>query len=129
MISKSPISKKSVSFNERVRSRPFLHINDYSDEELHATWLNADDMQSIRREIRCTVEMMRWGDTFDENEYSRSGLEHRTSDGSRIRRENQSAAVNAVLDEQDRQFEGNYLDEQELADIYADCVYSSQVIA
>jgi beta-lactamase class A len=73
--------------------------------------------------------MMRLGGTFDENEYSRSGLEHRTSDGIRIRRENKSAAVNAVLDEQDRQVAGNFLDEQELANIYTDCVYSSQVIA
>jgi hypothetical protein len=110
MVCQSPISTKSVSFNGKVRARNALHINDYLEEERQATWLNATDIERIRRETRDTVEMMKWGVTVDEKEYSRGGLEYRTNDTIHIRRKNRCAAVQAVLNEQYRQGAAHFLD-------------------
>jgi hypothetical protein len=130
MVCQSPIStKKSVSFHEKVRARVSLHINDYSAEEIQATWLNAADMQRIRREMRYTVQMMKFGSSFDENEYSIRGLEHGTSEGSQSRRKNRSEAVKAVLNEQYRQVAGDSIDEQDLAKVYKVCASPCQIAA
>jgi hypothetical protein len=129
MVFQSPISTKSVSFNGTVRARNALHINDYSEEERQATWLNAADIQRIRRETRDTVEMMKWGFAVDEKNYSRGGLEYRTSDAIHFRRKNRSAAVKAVLNEQYRQGAGRFLDEQELAKVYKVCASPCQITA
>jgi hypothetical protein len=130
MVCHSPISQKSVSFSGTVRVKAALHINNYSEEEIQATWLDAADKQRIRREIRYTVEIINRGGTIDENECSRRGLEYCTSEGIQIRQKNGSAAVvNAVLDEQYEQEVEDFLDEEELANIYVDCGYRCQVIA
>jgi hypothetical protein len=118
MVCQSPILKKSVSFSGKVRGRAALHINDYSEEEIQASWLNNADMRRIRGEIRCTVEMMNRGGTINEDEYCRRGLEYRTSEGIQIRSDNRSVAANAVLNEQHRQEAGHFLDEEELAHAY-----------
>jgi hypothetical protein len=130
MVCQSPIStKKSVSFHENVRVKAALHVNDYSEEEIQATWLNAADMQRIRREIRCTVQLMQWGSSFEEIEYSRRGLEYGTRESGRIRRQNRSEAAKAVLNEQHRQKAGHFVDEQELANVYKVCATSCQITA
>jgi hypothetical protein len=129
MVCQSPISKKSVCFDAKVRVRAALHIDAYSEEEIRATWLNAADMHRIRGEIRYTVEMMNRGGTIDENEYSKRGLEYRTSAGIQIRREHRSAAVRAVLNEQYEQEVECFLDEKELSKVYKECVYRCQVTA
>jgi hypothetical protein len=131
MVCQSPISKKKrVSFNENVRARNALHINDYSEEERHATWLNAADMKRIRREIRYTVQMMIMGGTIGgQDEYSRRGLEYMLCEAFQIRCDNRSAAVRAVLNEQYRQDAGHFLDEQELANVYKVCATPCQITA
>jgi hypothetical protein len=120
MVCQSPISrKKSVSFNEVVRARNTLHINDYSEEEKQAAWLDGADMKRIRREIRYTVQRMIWGGTIGQDECSRCGLEYMLcGEGFQIRRDNRSAAVRAVLNEQYMQDAEHFLDEQELANVY-----------
>jgi hypothetical protein len=118
MVCQSPILKKSVSFSGKVRGRAALHINDYSEEEIQASWLNAADMRRIRGEIRYTIAMMNRGGTIDEDKYSRRGLEYRTNEGMLIRSDNRSVAANAVLNEQHRQEAGHFLDEEELARVY-----------
>jgi hypothetical protein len=125
----STISKKSVFFSETVRVRAALYINDYSKEEVQATWLNAADVHRIRRENRFTVEMMNRGGTISEHEYSRRGLENMTWEGTQIRRENRSAAVKAVLNGQYGQEGGHCLDEEELAKLYKGCTSQCQIAA
>ena len=122
-------TKKCVTFHEKIRARDVLHINDYSEEETQATWLNAADRQRIRREIRYTVQTMNLGCSFDESEYSRRGLEYGTSERIRIRRRNRSEAVKAVLNEQYKQKRRHFVDEHEIAKVYKVCATPCQITA
>ena len=130
MVCQSSIStKKSVSFQGHVSSRAALHINDYSEEEKQATWLNAADMQRIHGDIRYTIEMMNGGGTVDEDEWSIGGLEYKTHKGTQIRCATRSASIRAVLNEQYRQEAGHFLDEEELAKVYTGCTSRCQITA
>jgi hypothetical protein len=125
------IATKSVTFCGEVRVKYALHIDDYSDDEINATWFDDAGMQRIRKERRDTIEMMRKGAEIDEVEYSGRGLEYQVAaEGACLRRQNRIAAVYAVLDEQDMQRrKGAVVDAEMLALEYGDYTSPSQLAA
>ena len=120
---------KSVSFDYQVRVRKALHINDFSEQEIQATWLSRDDLMRIRQEIDFTVDLIEKGADIDEETYSRRGLEFRTRLGAHMRLENKECARDAVLSEQEFQKDEGYSDDEELATVYSETSYRCQVAA
>ena len=115
----SPKPKKSVSFHSIVRASKVLHINNYTDEEIEATWYSDSDYAMMKADNRYTAQLFVSGMVQgDDDQYCRRGLESYTPDGSRRRKSNRAAATAAVLDEQDEQFDEGVFEPEYIAQVY-----------
>ena len=122
---------RTVSFSPDVHVKRTLHINNYSDDEITATWFNETDFQRIHQEISVTVQMMERSEPIDHNKYCSRGLEFRTRVGAHQRLQNKVDARDAVLTEQDLQWNEDIDDPEMLADVYRDisrcCIVSAHM--
>jgi hypothetical protein len=110
---------RRVHFKTMVSVRPILHVDDMSEERIHAIWLNEKDMEDIRNSLSETLKLMSVREPKIDNEsHFYRGLEIRTRKGERERAMNKSNALNAVLDEQDRQRSMGIHNEKLLGQIY-----------
>jgi hypothetical protein len=96
--------KQSVKFNERVRSREALHINDYTEEEIQATWYSFEEILAIRKACVQTAMLVKLsGQNILENAwFSSRGIESMLNKN--VVRQRRVDAWNAILGEQQRQF-------------------------
>jgi hypothetical protein len=121
--------KKKVSFAGSARVKLAIHINDYTDDEIQATWYNHDEICAIHDEINVTVQRVSCGKPLNKKQFSFRGLEFVTSELAQQRSHNKAVARNAVLQEQKTQFySGNYSEER-LAQVYQACNFHSQLVA
>jgi hypothetical protein len=122
-----PVRKK-VYFSHKIRIKPTLHIRDYTQEEIEATWFSKTDFENIKADMRFALGLLRAGildqDTIS---YCRRGLECRTKEGVRKRMFNKASTRNAVLDEQDRQWDIFVTDSEAIAKVYVAASHLSQV--
>jgi hypothetical protein len=112
----APKPKRTISFGKSVMVRQTLHINSYSDDEIQACWFGDDDLQAIKKDVRYDISMLT--DGLDNEKYCRRGLEMHFRKGGRRRQQNKSAAIKAVLDEQELQWENDVYDPEYLATVY-----------
>ena len=112
------MSARSVSFSPDVLVKRTLHINNYSDDEIEATWFGDIDFDRIRKEIAYTVDLMETLKVVDENKYSTRGLEFRTTKGAQHRLRNKLESRNAILDEQDFQWRSGVNSPETLSEVY-----------
>ena len=128
--SSSEQSKKSVTFCEAVKVRDTIHINDYSPEEVNAAWYSKAEINSIKENIRTSLNQMALG-LFDINDdmYCPVGLEHFTKQGSQRRKRNRSEAYMAVFQEQEGQVDYGIVDEEAISLLYTCCSRHCQTIA
>ena len=127
---------RNTRFDPRVRFYLHLHLNDYTDEELDASFLKEEDLARIHRDVSESITRMRSNDHQDqpqENEdymynegggeeaqqqYCPRGLEHVSTPTSMAAlRTARLRHIAAVLDEQDRQFLREETDEDRLAQV------------
>jgi hypothetical protein len=105
---------------------------DLSEEELAAIWYSRDEFRAIKKMLIPTVKKMAKGIPLDDDEDSR-GLEHKTPHGSRKRQGDRFLSMDAVLQEQDQQWEQNRRDPDFLARVYsqssAHCLMQSHLVA
>ena len=113
---------KSVSFSEDIAVGEVLALNDYSMDERLNTWYSKADIRSWKTQCKA---MMRDGIPID----CERGLENRSSDGSRRKRQNKRAARRAVFQEQSEQREEGIYDPEAIADAYFDANEPCQVVA
>eukprot|EP00538_Stauroneis_constricta_P009245 CAMPEP_0119557398 /NCGR_PEP_ID=MMETSP1352-20130426/9080_1 /TAXON_ID=265584 /ORGANISM="Stauroneis constricta, Strain CCMP1120" /LENGTH=195 /DNA_ID=CAMNT_0007604499 /DNA_START=147 /DNA_END=734 /DNA_ORIENTATION=- len=120
----SPHTKSSrhVTFNLIPTIHPIHHINDLSDDDIHNMWLSCDEMLHIKKNYTAIVRLMmnqreQFVDDWKNGICSR-GLECRTRDASKRRKRNKAAAIHAVLDEQDIQYDDGICDPQFISDVY-----------
>merc|ERR1712078_607703 len=76
--------------------------NDYTDEEIRSTWYNDREMDNIVSEC---VEKISSSKRPESPSNCLRGLECRTKEGQRRRASTRFCAIDAVLDEQDIQWE------------------------
>eukprot|EP00339_Tiarina_fusa_P018774 CAMPEP_0117022308 /NCGR_PEP_ID=MMETSP0472-20121206/16777_1 /TAXON_ID=693140 ORGANISM="Tiarina fusus, Strain LIS" /NCGR_SAMPLE_ID=MMETSP0472 /ASSEMBLY_ACC=CAM_ASM_000603 /LENGTH=190 /DNA_ID=CAMNT_0004728125 /DNA_START=52 /DNA_END=624 /DNA_ORIENTATION=- len=127
--SSSPASR-SVSFNVDVRCIRALHINNYTDEEITDTWFTKTEYKQMKREIKLTVGMMDKKSRFAEGiNFSSRGLEDKTADMIVQKVEHRFLALDAVLDEQDRQREAGICDAEALRLVYTEYSFVSHMSA
>jgi hypothetical protein len=114
--------RRVVVFKDTVSVRPILHVKDMSEDSIHAVWYTKKDFEAMKKSFASTVKLMTThGDNFshvDKDEHCSRGLEYRTREGATLRRENKWNALNAVLDEQDRQQENGLFNETLLCQVY-----------
>ena len=93
----------SVTFQPTVEIHKALHINNMSDEEILSAWYSHDELQRIHSECVVTVDLMIMQQKpVDTNKFSSRGLEHNMPKRMRQRQQTRYAAIDAVLDQQDR---------------------------
>ena len=118
--------KKSVSFYGSVRVKKTIHINDYTQDEIDATWYNEMEVATIRFNTKLVVKEMesKCGLQHPEEETTR-GLECRTTLGQKRKFTLRRMSQLVVLDEQDRQFEMGDFDPEYLSLLYKQCCEQS----
>jgi hypothetical protein len=111
-----PPIRAHARFNRAVFVRETLHIADYEPDEVIATWYQKDEMAQMKADMVDTVRSMLRGELENDNEEQcMRGLESRTRIGANKRQENKLRALEAVLDEQDREFEAGIIDERTIS--------------
>lgn len=121
---------KSLAFAQENEVFEILHINDYTDEDVAATWYDAEDYAEIKADYQCVIFMMESGErAFDDEEHTTRGLEYRTQQGAWNRYENKRDAYNAVLDEQDRHWKKDIDDPEAIRRVYVEQVAKCQKAA
>ena len=79
-----------------------LHVHDYTEEEKEACWYNKYDMRFFKKDAKAGATLLMMGGlSEDSTDYCRRGLEWRTPEGSRKRRQTRLTSIVAVLKEQD----------------------------
>jgi hypothetical protein len=110
---------KALRFEENMnRIHPIPHLDEMPQSEVRATWYTAEEYGEIKAAYQLTIFMMEAGEELKVDEHTSRGLEYRTQEGAWARYENKRDAYNAVLDEQDRQWQRDVDDHDEIARIY-----------
>ena len=124
--SSSCCERLSVSFNTKVTVRNTIHINNYSEEELSATWFSTNEFNAMKSEMKSTLKKMKrnGGKSIPINDedvvgLSSRGLESLTPDGIAKKRIVRQNAIDAVLDEQYLQYREDDYDPEFNADSYS----------
>jgi hypothetical protein len=115
--SKAPLSK-SLTFADDNEVFHVDHLDDISDDQILATWYNANEYSEIKSSYQTTIFMMETGEKMLDDIHTSRGLEYRTQDGAWARYEKKRDAYNAVLDEQDRQWKVDRDDDEKIRCIY-----------
>ena len=114
-----PVERRRVTFKETVSVRPITHVDNIPEEEIAAVWFCKKDFEEMKRSFANTLRLIAYGEFRGDNEdHCARGLEFRTRAGALERRENKWNALNAVLDEQDRQKELGINNDKLLSQIY-----------
>ena len=105
----------SISFSGKKHIKKIPHLNTMTEEDIEQIWYSHYDYDDIKASFEYTVFMMDAGEakTVENDEHTTRGLEMRTEEGAWARFEHKRDAYNAVLDEQDRQWNDG-LDDPEL---------------
>jgi len=115
----SASTSTSITFSISIETvESTLHLDDYTDEEIEATWYQLDELKEIKRSRKALVKRMEAGEELDECEDCVRGLETKTKTGNRLRQSEILAASAAVLDEQDLQDEKGEVDLDMIATVY-----------
>ena len=108
---------KELSFAPSVTVRCVQHLDDFTNEQVEATWYTPDEFKMMKRDVHITVKMMSRNERLGIDQCVR-GLEHKTREGRQRRMMNQIESISAVMDEQDLQrLDGTY-DDERIARVY-----------
>ena len=116
-----PPIKKHVSFDEVVFCHPVIALDDYTPSEIDACWYSNDNMVAMKQNVRAEAHLvdqgLLWEDTRNYKTTIR-GLEGKTLEGQRLRREKRLEAYAAVFSEIEFQSEVSFRDDELIADAY-----------
>ena len=111
IMSNSNRRSRSVTFAPTTMIVHHISILDMTDEEIGATWISPHEKHSAQREAKETIKCMRNcpSQVTEENQMCERGLEHhRTPAMKRTREAIKRSVCNAVLDEQDDQYQNSW---------------------
>jgi hypothetical protein len=111
-------SNRRVSFGAVVDTHEVLNREDYTPEEKAATWFHQDDMRRMKANVKSEGKLVDSGLLVECASVSTRGLESRTRQGCKRKRQNRLAAYAAVFSEIDFQVEEHITDEDAIADAY-----------
>jgi len=134
--------RRSVSFGDDVVSSIYdvESLFDFTSQEIRDTWYDGHDLRRMKREVKSDArQLMELGDTYDHDNHDDDdimcfrGLESRTRQGMRHKKQNRINNYTAVFIEIDFQQEVGFIDEDAIAracyNYSNDCLVSAQRIA
>lgn len=92
-------------------------------------WYSREEYEMIKARNSLIVKMFKVGKFSEGDEHSFRGLEHKLKEGFKKRRENKFNGLNAVLDEQDRQFNHGILNPDGISEVYRRVTMNSRETA
>jgi len=122
-------SRKSVTFNERVRAKKSIHFADLTDEEIQDYWYTEADFETMKNGVRFEATLLENGclhPAVASTRYCNRGLEAFTPEGARRRTKNKKYCRTVVIEEKRLQREEGSYDQEYIAEIYAVAVASSR---
>lgn len=124
--------KKTVSFNERVRIRKTIHINEYSDEEVTSVWYTPRESTEMRQEALFVAQLAKDGllpasgaasphsDSSEDARYCLRGIEMYTGSEQATQRQQRKEAIRwALLKEMEFQYDEGAYDPAYIAELYS----------
>lgn len=102
---------------------------EYTNEEKKSSWFQEDEYAQITKDCCKQVRKLEKGEELRDKKYCSRGLEAHTRRASEAKSRTRRASFDAVLDEQDRQYEEGILDDDLISQFYIDASASSQLWA
>jgi hypothetical protein len=125
--------RRGVTFADSVKVLDVLHRHDYTVEEISQTWYNPYELRSQKDNARLEGKLIEQGSLFECHDVTIRGLESKTTEGKRRKRQNRMYAYSAVFLEVETQQDLGILDEDAIADAYYNyseqCQFQAQMIA
>ena len=111
--------RPSVSFAERTRIYLVESLSDFSDAEIDAVWITPEENKTSLADVAKNVQAMRSNATEDDSQgLCFRGLEAlKNASILQATKINKEKHVNAILDEQDRQWEEAEISHDEIAKV------------
>jgi hypothetical protein len=111
------MARHRVSFCKDLQTRDVERRCDISDEEFSIAWYCKGEFHAMKKLALPILKKMAKNIPLESDEEPR-GLEQKTPNGSKKRHRNRYVSVDAVLQEQDHQWERNRQDPEFLAEMY-----------
>mmetsp|Transcript_2860 Transcript_2860/g.4553 ORF Transcript_2860/g.4553 Transcript_2860/m.4553 type:complete len:207 (+) Transcript_2860:368-988(+) len=112
------VPHRHVSFCESITESEVLNRHDYTDQELRATWYSRTELRRIKEQVRDEAKLLEAGILTESVDVSTRGLESKTREGLRRKRENRMNANSAIFFELEGQEENGVVDDEAIADVY-----------
>lgn len=94
-------------------------VSNYKPEEIYAVWGDSEEYTLQKSELFQAVEDMQYNRRGSDNEFTRLGIDDKVGHGKAVKRANRMVATDAVLDEQDYQWDEGIADDETIAYIYS----------
>lgn len=122
-------AKKTLTFHRRVTVRHTFHLDSCTEEEKSAMWYTQTELIQMRANVRHEVALLAAGTSCRHHQLELRGLESLLPDGQADKLFHRERARNAVLKEQEYQWERGMNDPDLIADLYFDLTRASVVAA
>jgi hypothetical protein len=121
---------RHVHFDNKVHQRTIACVNDYSREEIERTWFLPEESFQIHQRCIKEIMMLEKGIKLKGKKYCARGLENSTSQAQLAKKQNRRDAYDAVLDEQEEQYENDDdYDDEAIAELYHEVAFSCHMWA
>ena len=122
---KAPSSKRqkrNIRFHERVQFKTIRHVSEFSDAEIKNGWYDKDDFNRMSDNVSDIAKLISDGETILDGEELRTrGLEHIVEEElADYRAEKMINSIDAVLDEQEEQWDEGKEEPGLIAELYAE---------
>lgn len=121
--------QRCVSFCAVVGVHQVLNRDDFTPEERKSCWYDRVDLRQMKEITKSEARLMECGLQQESEDVCLRGLECRTKEGARTKRQNRSNAIAAVFFELDGQEDDGIFDDEAVADVYFNCSEHCQVSA
>ena len=109
---------KKITWNKRIKVKKVRSRAHYTEEESSSVWYSPEEYVAIKKGCVSTLKMMSKPGFVDCERFSSRGLEVRTKEASRRRKEIKTFAAQSVLDEQEFQDETGEVDPERIREVY-----------
>ena len=131
--SNTVLIKRNVSFVPTLTTHVVMNRDEYTPEEMQMSWFGRNELRQMKEAAKSEAKLVQSGILIESDDVSVRGLENKTADGARRRRQNRLHAYAAVFFEMENQHDMGYVDEDAIADVYCNysehCYASAQMIA
>lgn len=114
--------KRNIRFHERVQFKTIRHVSEFSDAEIKNGWYDKDDFNRMSDNVSEIAKLISDGETtLNGEELCTRGLEHIVEEElADYRAEKMINSIDAVLDEQEEQWDEGNEEPGLIAELYAE---------